>query len=332
MTYSDICGPRLKGAPGGPRSAFQRSANIRIRLSLGLALTAGLWLVTPTRAQETQSLDGLRIARVELKGLQTVSEAYVRRLLKTREGEPFARQQTEDDVRDLLRTRKFLAAFANTRVEEGQVVVTFTVQEKPTITSVEIVGAKKLKEKELYELTPTAGAVLDQYEVNRAREDILQKYKQKGYFYATVEVDEAALQAENRVIYRIVEGPRVKVRHIRYEGNRAYNARRLGAKVQTKTYIWILRAGALDEEQADRGRAGRADPVPRRGVPRRARRLSARVRSGQPRRCGRRVRGRRGHALQGRRGRHPGQRGARRRGDPQYAEPHARENSPATKY
>ncbi len=217
-------------------------------------MIAAAWLAAGAVAQETQPVEGLRIARVEIQGLQTISDSYVRRLLKTREDQPFSRRQTEEDVRDLLRTRKFLAAFANTRVEDGAVVVIFTVQEKPTITSVEILGAKKIKPTELYEVTPAAGAVLDRYEINRAREDILQKYKQKGYFYATVELDEAALQAENRVVYRIVEGPRVRVRHLRFEGARAYSERWLKghAKIQTKTYIWILRTGALDEEQAER--------------------------------------------------------------------------------
>lgn len=194
----------------------------------------------------------MTIRRVEIDGLKAISEAYIRRLLKTREEQPFSRTQVEDDVRELLRSRKFTAAFASTRVEENQAVVVFTVQEKPALVSVEVQGNKKFTDAQLYEVTPTAGSVLDRYEINRAREDILQKYKQKGYYYATVELDEGALQAENRAIYKIMEGPRVKVRKLLFEGNRAFSAWRLKQRVETKTYIWIFRTGALDEEQADR--------------------------------------------------------------------------------
>ncbi|MEW6250959.1 MAG: POTRA domain-containing protein, partial [Planctomycetota bacterium] len=227
--------------------------SVALKAFLFAVLVLGGWLgESPACAQETQPAEGVPVMRVEIQGLLAVGELYVRRALKTREGQPFSRQQVEEDVRELLRTRKFLAAFATTRLEDSQAVVTYHVQEKPTITSVEIIGAKQLKERDLYELAPAAGSVLDGYEVNRAREDILQRYKEKGYFYATVELDEPALTAENRVIYRIVEGPRVRVRHIRFEGNRAFSARRLGGNVQTKTYIWIFRTGALDEEQAGR--------------------------------------------------------------------------------
>jgi outer membrane protein insertion porin family len=212
-----------------------------------------LWLGLPAaQAQEEQPPEGLTIARVEINGLQAVSEAYIRRTLKTREEQPFSRRQVEDDVRELLRTRKFINAFATTRVEEGQAVVVYSVQEKPAIASVEIEGNKRFADKDLYEMTPTAGAVLDLYEVNRGREDILNKYKQKGYYYATVELDEVALLAENRVVYKITEGPRVKVRQILFEGNREFSPRRLKTRVETKTYIWIFRTGALDEEQAER--------------------------------------------------------------------------------
>jgi len=192
------------------------------------------------------------VRRVEFDGLKAVSEAYLRRIVKTREEQPFSRAQAEEDVRELLRSRKFLAAFATTGVAEGQAVVVFHVQEKPAIVSVELEGNKKFADKELYELTPAAGAVLDTYEVNRARDDILQKYRQKGYYYATVTLDETLLQNENRVVYQITEGPRVRIRHILYEGNRAYSPRRVGTRIETKTYIWIFRTGALDEEQVER--------------------------------------------------------------------------------
>jgi outer membrane protein assembly factor BamA len=45
-------------------------------------------------------------------------------------------------TRELLRTRRFLNAFATTAVAAGQAIVTFTVQEKPEIVSVELEGNK----------------------------------------------------------------------------------------------------------------------------------------------------------------------------------------------
>lgn len=204
-------------------------------------------------AQEGPATEGMPIRRVEIRGLENISESYLRgRLLKTRAGQPFVHRDVEADVRELLRSRKFVAAFATTAVEDGEAVVIFTVQEKPEIVSVEIEGNKKFTDAELFELTPVAGAPLDRYEVNRGLDDIRAKYLEAGYYYVQVQLDEAALTQEGRVVYRVVEGPRVKIRHIRFEGNHAFGDRQLRAKVESKTYIWVFRTGALDEETAER--------------------------------------------------------------------------------
>jgi outer membrane protein insertion porin family len=218
-----------------------------------LCLTAFICCgVAPVGAQE-EAVDGMVIKRVEVRGLETISEGFVRRIIKTRAGQNYLRRQVQDDVRELWRTRKFLNVFADTTVEDGQVVVTFRFQEKPEIRSVEIEGNKRFSDEELFkELSFFAGSVRDDFEINRGRENILQKYKEKGYYYAKVELDQRALETESRVIYRITEGPRVKVRRIRLEGAHAFAEPRLRLKIRSKTYLWIFRTGALDEEQAER--------------------------------------------------------------------------------
>lgn len=205
----------------------------------------------PAAAQEAR--DGMLIRRVEFTGLRTISEAFVRRLVKTREGQNLALAQVQEDVRSLVRSRKFIDANAATAIEDGQAVVTFNVQEKPEIVGIVVEGNKKFSTEDLFkELSFSARTPADRYEILRGRENILRKYKEAGYYYATVDLDETALENENRVIYRIVEGPRVKVRRIVFEGNRTFAEARLKEKVKTRTYLWIFRAGALDEEQAQR--------------------------------------------------------------------------------
>lgn len=222
--------------------------------SLAVCLLAlAWWAVASAHAQQQEAADGMVIKRVEVRGLETISEGFVRRIIKTRAGQSFLRRQVQEDVRELWRTRKFVNVFADTSVEDGQVVVAIRVQERPEIRSVEIQGNKRFSDEELFkELSFFAGSVLDLFEINRGLENILQKYKEKGYYYAEVELDERALATEARVIYRVTEGPRVKVRKIRLEGARAFAEPRLRLKIHTQTYFWILRTGAFDEEQAQR--------------------------------------------------------------------------------
>ncbi len=193
------------------------------------------------------------IQRVEIQGLEAISEGFVRgAIVKTRAGQTFSRARVESDVRELLRTRKFINVFANTSVEGGEAVVIFVVEEKPQLASVEFIGNQKLKDKDLITLAPSTGQPLDIYEVNRGRDEIIRKYRQAGYFYATVEVDAQVLERERRLVFQINEGPRVKVRKILFEGADSFSTRKLRSLVKTKTYVWVFRAGAFDNDQADR--------------------------------------------------------------------------------
>jgi outer membrane protein insertion porin family len=223
---------------------------VRSAITAGLVFGAVLLMAATARAQE--AVEGMLVRRVEICGLQNISEAYVRRIIKTRAGQPYHRAQVEEDVRELLRTRRFLNVFATTEVEDGQAVVIFTVQEKPEIVSVELEGNKAFTCEQLYALTPAAGDVIDMYEVRRGQDEILRKYHEAGYYYAEVTFDERALQTEGRLIYSISEGPKVRVRQICFEGNRSFPDWRLRAKVQTKTALWIFRVGAFDAETAAR--------------------------------------------------------------------------------
>lgn len=226
------------------------------RFVFPLALVAILFAnASSLRAQEPQdqARDGMIIKRVDIEGLESISEGYIRRLLKTRAGQPFVRRQVRQDVGELLRTRKFLNAFANTRVEDGQVIVNFMVREKPEIVSIEIDGNKRFTNPDLFaELTFSSGQPIDLYAINKGRDDILRKYKDAGHYYATVELDERALEREGRVIYRINEGPRVRIREIRLEGVRSFAEPRLRLRIRTRTAFWIFRTGALDESLVER--------------------------------------------------------------------------------
>jgi outer membrane protein insertion porin family len=226
-------------------SRFCRVAGVALLL---LAVASG----TPARAQERPT-DGVNIKRVEVRGLKTLSESYVLRIVKTRPNQPFRRDQLAEDVRELLRTRKFLDVSADEKTEDGQAVIVFLVEEKPSIATVEIDGNKQFTDEDLFkELSFAAGSPTDLFEIGRGRENILRKYKEKGYYFATVELDEPSLQAESRVVYRVVEGPRVKVREILFENATSFPEPRLRLMTKSKTYFPILSVGALDEEQADR--------------------------------------------------------------------------------
>ncbi|MCA9244944.1 MAG: BamA/TamA family outer membrane protein, partial [Phycisphaerales bacterium] len=202
---------------------------------------------------DAAALDGRPVLRVEVSGLETISEGFVRRAVKTRPGQNFSARQLREDYQALVRTRKFLIVQLTPTAEGEGVVVRVEVREKPEIAGVEIDGNKRFTDDQLFaEAIVVAGAPIDRYDIARSRDNIQQKYRAAGYYYAKVEVDEDALEKERRVVFRVTEGPRVKVRKILIEGARSFADPVLRSKIRTETYIWFLRVGALDIDQVER--------------------------------------------------------------------------------
>lgn len=197
--------------------------------------------------------DGVLIRQVEIRGLERIDEAYVRNRISTRAGQTYSQDKVQRDRVQLFRTGRFLDVTATPELIDGQIDLTFTVSEKPEVLSVEIIGAKEFSNKELMEeMAFGPGDPLDLYEVRQGRDTIERLYKEKGYGYVEVTLDEALLSTERRVVYHIVENQRVRVRKVRFEGNVMYSDGELRREVDTKSYIWIFRTGDFDPDQAER--------------------------------------------------------------------------------
>ena len=240
-----------------PRGAFAQSAT-----SAPAAATAGMQAPLPVPGPRPappgaiSPLDGQIVGELAVVGLERIDEAYVRNQIRSRTGQAYSQEQVQGDIGRLLRTGRFIDVKTETQVVNGQVQLTFRVAEKPEIASVEYVGNKEFKAKDLTEsLSFAAGDPLDLYEIRRGREAIERKYKEKGYAYVQVAYDEELLKAEHRVVYNIVENQRVRVSKVRFEGNTAYSERELKGEAETKSYIPIFRTGDFDPDRAQRDAA-----------------------------------------------------------------------------
>jgi len=210
-------------------------------------------LTAVAAAQTAQQTEGLIVKDVRIVGLKVVPEAFVRARLRTRPGMAYSEAAVRADLRRLLETGKFAAVDAGYTIEEGQVVVTFRIREKPLLKDIRFVGNKRISTKDLLaEVNLKPGDPIDLFLLRQAVENIQQLYRQSGYHYVRVTLDEQRLTKEGVAVFRIVEGPRVKIRKILFEGNRAFRASRLSRVIETKTYIPLLRTGIYDPEAISR--------------------------------------------------------------------------------
>lgn len=223
-----------------------------------LALTSmmGLFQLGPEdrAAPIPVQTEGRVIDRVTFEGLVSVDSAYLQTVVRISPGAIWNREEIAAACARLAATGKFEGnPFGEAREENGKLVLVFVVRERPFVTAVDIIGNQKFKTSELLkEIEISVGSPVSDYLVAQARQSIERKYREAGFYHVQVEVDRAVLETENRVLIRIAEGPRLKVRRIYFEGNNAFSGVTLRSKIETNTYIWLFRTGAFDDEVAQR--------------------------------------------------------------------------------
>ncbi len=219
----------------------------------GTSLLVGFLQVGPDQPQPVETA-GRVIDRVEFEGLKTVAPGYAQSIARIAPGSRWDRDEIAAACARLAATGKFEGApYAEAREDGERLVLVFVVQERPFITQVDFVGNAKFKASELLKETElSVGSPINEFLLREATRAIERQYREAGYAHATVEIDRQVLAEEQRVLFRVSEGPRIKIRKIAFEGNAAFSDRRLLSKIETATYLWIFRTGAFDEEVVQR--------------------------------------------------------------------------------
>ncbi|UCC98255.1 MAG: BamA/TamA family outer membrane protein [Phycisphaerales bacterium] len=117
------------------------------------------------------------------------------------------------------------------------------------IKSIEFENNRKYKDKALLKrLDFAAGEYLDPVLAESGRAAIEEFYRSKGYPHIVVTLDNAKL-AEGEVVYSIVEGPRIRIKSVRFEGNKALKTGDLHNTIKTRTTSWLIRPVYYTEEK-----------------------------------------------------------------------------------
>jgi outer membrane protein insertion porin family len=220
------------------------------------ALVACLLLaVTATGAAAIQppqhDLIDRPISAVRIAGLQRVQETLVRHNIRTVVGDPYDPEIVRGDVARLYELGVFAHITAEAELRpDGTVHVIITVVEQPLVLEVQVVGNTLVPDAMIRGAIPiTRGMARDEFLIERSKRAIESLYRERGHYLTTVTIDETELAATGVLIFRILEGPRVRIRAIRFEGNEHFEDRQLHAQIKTRTALFLLRRGQLDEEQ-----------------------------------------------------------------------------------
>lgn len=177
-----------------------------------------------------------RIAKVEFKGNKRVEKETLLATIQTRPGELTSPVTLRDDLKALYN----LGSFTDVKIDvtdtaEGR-VVTFFLQEKPSISSIIVRGNRKIKTKkieEVLEIKPFS--IASESLIKDAIQKVKAMYREKGYYEAEITYQlEPITPTEVNLILEIAEKGKIYVRQINFSGNTAFSSKELRKVMELK--------------------------------------------------------------------------------------------------
>lgn len=111
---------------------------------------------------------------------------------------------------------------------------------KNIVKSIKFENNRKYKDKTLRKkLDFEVGSYLDPFLAESGRRIIAEFYREKGFTYVEVTLNRKKL-SEGRVVYTVIEGPRLRIKSVRFKGNKAIKTSDLENAIKTKTRSWFL--------------------------------------------------------------------------------------------
>jgi outer membrane protein insertion porin family len=183
------------------------------------------------------------VGDVIIRGCRHTPPEYIRSRLGTQPGQPYREDVLQNDVRTLYATGRF--ANITPSIEDagpGKVKVVFQVQDYPTtVERIQFVGNKHISEDDLLELTGLrVGTPLNPIRNRIACKKIEARYREDGRVFAHCEILHGDQRGDKQVVFKITEGPKVRIHAIDFTGNRFVSGAVLATKINIKKYFPVF--------------------------------------------------------------------------------------------
>ncbi|HLT30817.1 MAG TPA: outer membrane protein assembly factor BamA [Myxococcaceae bacterium] len=163
------------------------------------------------------------VKAIRVEGHRRVEADAIARALRTKIGQPFDPDLTDDDLRALYALGYFRDLKLSIEREADGIVYLVQVQERPVLRDIKFVGNDNMSEEDLFETIDIKPfSILDRETLRKNAKLIQEKYVEKGYYLAEVtprvEDREGSGGAAVNVFFDIRENAKVLVKEIRFVG------------------------------------------------------------------------------------------------------------------
>jgi len=197
--------------------------------------------------------DGEKVVSVIVKGNKRIEAAVILNAVKIKAGDTLQTGKTDADLRAIYKLGYFQDVQVSTEESAKGTVLVYTVLEKPIVRDIKFEGNKELKEDKLKEaLELHKNTIFSQKELDKSAAKIKKLYGDDGYYLAEVTpIIDKRTPGELDVTFKIVEGNKILIRTISFDGNKAFSNRKLRGVMETKEkwfLSWLTGAGTYKEE------------------------------------------------------------------------------------
>lgn len=231
----------------------QRKRHLEVDLLSRLCILV-CWMVLflPTSGWSVTGA-GERISEVEISGNRRIETAAIKSVISLKAGDLLFADKVDADVRAIFKLGHFQDVQGDTEPGAKGLKLIYKVVEKPVIRDIKIEGNKELSTQKIRDaLEIRNNAVYSAKDLAKTIRKIKKLYADEGYFLAEVEgKTEQISPTELRVVLKIVEGRKVLIQEIRFEGNTAFTRRKLKGLMETTEdwwMAWLTGAGVYKEE------------------------------------------------------------------------------------
>src|SRR5215468_6041525 len=210
-------------------------------LALLLAATHSLRSETPPGQSPGGPAERVVIVRIEFQGNRRIRKETLKARMFTREGDVFSEETLRRDFIALWNTQFFddvkLVVEDAPAAPDGQLrkVVVFELRERPLIRRIQYQGLHSVSESDVLDrfkerkVGLTVESQLDPTRIKRAQVALKELLAEHGRQFAAVTPQYERISSSNAVllIFRVEEGPRVRVGKIAFSGNHVFSDRKL---------------------------------------------------------------------------------------------------------
>jgi len=188
------------------------------------------------------------VRAIRVEGIQRTEAGTVYSYLPIRVGDHYDADKGVAAIRALYAT----GLFKDVRLSVDGDELIVTVEERPSIAAVELIGVKEFEKdtvkKSLKEVGLAEARVFDRSLLERAEQELKRQYLSRG-FYAVKLTSTVTPVERNRVNIAITaeEGAAAKIRAIRFTGNRAYSDSNLRDAMELTTPGWFTWYNSRDK-------------------------------------------------------------------------------------